>query len=453
MKFPVNRPILFSILLIACTSIYGLLAYVVDRSDFIILSLLYTSLFYLTWKFYNLKKHSSHILFILGLLFRLVLFGAIPFLSQDFYRFIWDGHLLLEGINPYLLTPDELMQRGEVTILQSKVLHDGMGPLSAGNPTNYPPLNQFFFAIAAWLGGAKIFYSILALRTIILAADIGIYFVGRRLLRAMNFDENRIFWYFLNPFIILELTGNLHFEGVMLFFLILGMYFLHQKRWVWSAICLGSSIAVKLIPLMLLPIVFLYLKARKAILYYTLSCGFVVLTFLPFLSNEFFRDYFSSINLWFQSFEFNASFYYLIRWIGYQFVDYNIIRSAGPILGLLVLLLVCWLAMREKNRSFPELITSMLFALTIYLLLATTVHPWYLATPLLLSIFTRYSYVYVWSLLIILSYYTYSLPDFKENMWILLAEYGLVLSVLIHELYDQEPLLPKIQVLIGRKKS
>ncbi len=415
---------------------YSVFACDLNREDFIRLLSLYGALFFLSWKIFQLEKGNFKVLLGAAIIFRLIFLFSIPNLSQDFYRFIWDGKLLLQGISPYIFTPNELIANPPIEGAEN--LLNGMGELSAGNPTNYPPLNQLFFALAALLGGKSILGAVVSLRLFIIAADVGIFYFGRKLLRKLNLPENRIFWYLLNPFIVIELTGNLHFEGVMVFFLLVSLYYLYQKRWLVSAFWFACSVSVKLIPLLFLPLLFRYLKPKKALAYYTTSVFLVLLSFLPFLSDEFLNNYSASVGLWFQKFEFNASIYYLIRWIGYQVQGYNIIQSAGPLLGLIVFLFVILKSWDRRNKTHYGLLTSMLFSISIYLFLATTVHPWYLVTPLFISIFTGYRFVVVWSLFVVLSYSAYAGAGFEENLWLVALEYLVVFGVMGYEIFRRK---------------
>ena len=419
-------------MLLSCLGFYWSFAYDLARTDIIKLFSLYAAVFFLSWKLFQVQKNNTLFLAIAALLFRLIFLFAIPNLSQDFYRFIWDGHLLLQGYNPYVSIPSEIVSTNPFEGAQG--LYTGMGALSAENPTNYPPLNQLFFALAALVGGKNILGGIITLRLLVISADVGVFYFGRKLLRKLGLPENRIFWYLLNPFIIIELTGNLHFEGVMIFFLLLALLFLVQRKITVSVIFFSFSVLTKLIPLIFLPNLLKNLGVKKGIFYCLSVVAVVLLFFFPFYSETFAGNYAQSIGLWFQKFEFNASFYYIIRWIGYQFVDYNIIQLAGPVLALLTFLAVLEISLIRNNDSLKSLLISMMFALIVYLLFSTTVHPWYLATPLFLSIFTRYRFVMLWSLMIVLSYFTYSNFGLKENLWLVALEYLVVFGFMGYEM-------------------
>ncbi|MGB5653643.1 MAG: mannosyltransferase, partial [Robiginitalea sp.] len=244
-----------SILLVALGLVfYGVFGYELNRSDSIRLVTLFAALFFLSYKLIQFEKWNLRFMVTSGLLFRAVLLFALPNLSQDFYRFIWDGNLILEGLNPYLLTPDAWMARGGPAFPEVSELYEGMGSLSSANYSNYPPVKQYFFALCVYLGGQTVLGSVISMRLMIILADLGILYFGRRVLKKINRAPHLIFWYFLNPLVIIELTGNLHFEGVMLFFFILAMFLMVSGKWFLAVIPYALSIGVKLIPLLFLPL-------------------------------------------------------------------------------------------------------------------------------------------------------------------------------------------------------
>lgn len=432
---------------------YWFFAYGLERSDFSKLIALYSALFLLAYILIERYRLNFWSLAFLGIAFRFVFIGAIPNLSQDFYRFIWDGRVLAQGLSPYLFTPDHAASSG-ITIAQADELKQGMGPLSASHFSNYPPVNQLFFAIAALLGGKSIFAPLVVLRAMVILADIGILYFGKKILERLNLPLQNIFWYFLNPFIIIELTGNLHFEGVMLFFLIWGLFLLFKGNWLWAAMLIGISVSVKLLPLLFLPLFFQYfvynfkaprifqtfgIMDKRLPVFYVVIILTTSITFLPFLSSEFIENFLATITLWFQNFEFNASVYYLIRWIGYKAVGWNIIGLAGKILPVVVLLFVVALAFFRKNRGPQQLVSAMLLAVSFYFLLSTTVHPWYIATPLLLSVFTKFRFPIVWSFVVMLSYSAYGKNGFNENLWLVALEYVVAIGFMIWEVNKMDP--------------
>ncbi|WP_299669324.1 mannosyltransferase [uncultured Polaribacter sp.] len=440
--------------------LYFFFAYFLERTQFYTVCFLWFSLFGCFYVLIKNKKTPFATFVGMALLFRLVLLFSIPNLSQDFYRFIWDGRMLLNGFNPYLSLPETFIQQNLQPVAETAILYDGMGELNGSHYTNYPPLNQLCFFIAAFFASKSIFGSVIVLRIIIILADFGILYFGKKLLEHLNLPIKNIFWYVLNPFIIIEMTGNLHFEPVMLFFLIWSLYKLHQQKWIWAAVLLACSISIKLIPLLFLPLFFqwfvtpsdsaqngksMFLRALpnfrvntigifKLMGFYAIILIITVLLFFPFYSSEFLANYTNSVGLWFRNFEFNASFYYVFREIGYLFRGYNEIAIIGKITPIATIVFLLCLSFFRKNKSEIQLITALLFGLCFYYFTATTVHPWYLATPLILGVFTKYKFPLVWTLVIILTYQAYANNPWKENLWVVAIEYLIVFSYLIYEL-------------------
>ncbi len=430
------------LMVLASIVFYGSFAYQLERSDFIKLLSLYAALFFLFYKLVQLNAGNFKFLLWTGIALRAVFIFSIPNLSQDFYRFLWDGRLLVQGINPYLSTPDSFASLGMTGIHQAQTLIDSMGTLNASHYSNYPPLSQGIYALAALLAGKSILGSVIVLRGILIAADIGTVLFGKKLLEKLQLPAHHIFWFFLNPFIIIELTGNLHFEGVMVCFLVGALYFLATKKWLWSGVFLGLSVATKLLPLLFLPVLLPYFIAqfptkataiKKLFIYYITVLATVLVLFLPFLSEAFLQNFGKTLSLWFVTFEFNASVYYLIRWIGFETVGWNIIGTVGTILPVITLLFVLYLSFFRRAASIRQLASLMLLGMCFYLLLSTTVHPWYLTIPLVLSLFTRYRFLLVWSFMIVLSYTAYGPGGFQENLWLVALEYVVVIGYFVWE--------------------
>lgn len=421
---------------------YYFLGFEVDRAQSLILIPLYLTLFFCSYPLI-FKNYSLNQVLGIGILFRLIFLVSTPLLSQDFFRFLWDGMLLSNGLNPYEATPDFLNQTAPLFSTPfSQELYKGMGTLSAEHYSNYPPINQLGFYLASLIGGNSILANIISIRVLLILADLGVFWFGIKLLDYLNRSKKRIGLYFLNPLIIVELTGNLHWEGFMIFFFIFGLYLIFVKnKWKWATIPMAISVASKLIPLLILPLFWRFLKPKKSMLFGLLTLLCLFLFFIPFfLGTDSLSHYLNTIGLWFNRFEFNGSIYYVIRAIGYEVKGYNIIRKLGAVSPYIILGIVAVFTFIRNNKTPQALLTGMLFCLSCYFFIATTVHPWYIVSLVSIALFTNYSYPLIWSALVVLSYATYGNSDFNENYYLIGLQYGIVYGVFLLELIRKESL-------------
>lgn len=379
------------------------------------------------WFFTKENKEDS---FLLGLFLRISLFISIPILSDDYFRFLWDGYLTTEGINPFDFKPNEL----DSTLTNNhftKKLFDGMN--SPNYFSIYPPVNQWVFYLAALTKST--FGGVLVLRSVIIGFEIGTYFIMKNICDRYNINNNKLSWFWLNPLVIIELTGNLHAEGILLFFLLSGLFSLSKLQDFKGGLLLSLSFCSKLFSLIFLPI--LLLKAGKY-RYLKLILGIIplfLISFSPFLNLSNADHYIESLIFYFKSFEFNGSIFNVVRWIGFQLKGFDVIYIAGPILSLIsgiIILFVSW-KYRFKNRKV--IFTGLTLMISTYLFLSPIVHPWYIIIPLALGLFTNLRFPLIWSGFVFLSYSCYdtSLPiDFKHSM--LFLEYLTVFLFLFLDL-------------------
>ena len=417
--------------------LYIIWAYNLARFEHSKLLLIYTVLFGSYYFIVKNQKIKESWLSYLAVLFRLLFLVAIPNLTQDFYRFVWDGRLILEGLNPYLHTPNELMESSIGLFPQMNTLYEGMGALSAKHYSNYPPVHQMPFIIAAFISKHSILGSIVVLRLILISADLGILVFGKKLLKKLNKPTRTMYWFILNPLVIIELTGNLHFEGLMLCLFIMSLYFIHSKKWHMAAVVMALSIAVKLVPVLSLPLFLNKLGWKKSVLFYSVTAAVFIILFIPFFSFGLLENFSATIGLWFSNFEFNASVYYFLKGTLENINGVSVINSMGIIVACVVTLQTSYLLLKKKKET-SQIILMILWILSGYYFISTTVHPWYIISLLLLSVFTNYKFVLVWSYTLILSYIAYNEFSVEECNSILIIEYTPVILMLGWELYSKK---------------
>jgi rSAM/selenodomain-associated transferase 2 len=204
----------------------------------------------------------------LGVVWRLPFVAAPPRLSNDIYRYVWDGRVQRLGHNPYVSAPgDPGLQH----------LHSPVTRLTehAALPTIYPPAAELYFRLVAAAGE-----SVLAFKLAFLLCDLLTIAMLWRILRA----ERRSPWWLLgyawHPLVVLEGIGGGHVDllGVLLISAVV-LAFAEGRR-VTGAVLFALAAAVKFLPVVLVPLFWRRLRLRDVLAGVTALAG-LYLWFVP----------------------------------------------------------------------------------------------------------------------------------------------------------------------------
>ena len=166
-----------------------------------------------------------------AVMFRLSVLWVTPgFLSDDIYRYVWDGLVQHAGINPYHYPPEA----PELGFLRDDTIFPMINRKWA--LTIYPPAAQLFFRALAWLWPGQL----VAMKTIILLADVGSIALLLCLLKQLHLPQSRIVLYAWHPLVVVELGISGHLDGLMLPFVLLAwLCMMHNRSWL-----VGVSLAI-----------------------------------------------------------------------------------------------------------------------------------------------------------------------------------------------------------------
>lgn len=403
-----------------CLGIFAL-GYSFPRSSFYTNFFIYSALF-VFYGYLYIKADTGRLikqLLLLGVMVRLLLLVSLPPWSDDYVRFIWDGHQMYQGHSPYSNKPSEVLET------RSDFFLEQLFPLlnSPDYYSVYPPSNQLLFAMAVWLAGENLLVAVMVMRLFLLAFEILTFYLIIQLLRNLGLPSKKVLLYALNPLVIMEIVGNLHFEGMMLSFILVGFLLLIQSMYTLSGLALGAAVAIKLSPLILVPAFFQYLSKRAFVRFFFGGLLLIVLGFYPVFGKNYYSGFFESLSLYVDSFEFNASVYYIIRQLGFWIEGYNVIGYWGPILKIVALSMILFITFRQKIQDHHSFLNTIMLIYWMFFLFSTVVHPWYIIPAFGLSLFTKQNSFLIWTYLIFLSYHAYQQEPYQENIWVLLLEY------------------------------
>ena len=212
-----------------------------------------------------------------------------PLLSDDLYRYVWDGRVASHGINPFLHAPDAPALKG----LRDAQIWPGINHKHV--PTIYPPASQALFWLNAELGGALI-----SLKLLWLALEAAAMALAAWLLRERGWSRQELTLaaaiYALNPTVCVEVAWSGHLDvlayGALTLALLCGSRPTSRERDPFlSGLWFGVSVAAKLLPMVLLPLLLFSprrreswpITIRRRVTLGVVALGVVALSYLPLL--------------------------------------------------------------------------------------------------------------------------------------------------------------------------
>ncbi len=344
------------------------------------------------WPAMGLAGHSAggtSLLWIItvGSILRLMMLPSTPILEDDYYRYLWDGGVVAAGENPYRYPPEDILAPSDYNAkvppsLDRLALESGPILERINHPrlrTIYPPVAQAAFALAHLISP----WSILSWRLILTILDMLTFglliMILHRIKRPLALSA--VYWW--NPLLIKEIYNSCHMDVIVLPLILLAVLLAARRRYSWSAATLALATAVKIWPVVLLPLLLRPVLRDRRQLATALLTFFLplFLLFMPVLQAGMARA--SGFAAYGEYWEMNDALFMLFSWLVQPLT-----RAIGVTVGreglvtrfMVSGLLVAWtikITFREGALDLSELCRRALLVISALFLLSPTQFPWY----------------------------------------------------------------------------
>ena len=289
------------------------------------------------------------LIWIVAIATRLVMLPARPSLSDDAWRYVWEGRVVAAGYNPFSLPPDA----PELAFLRDKnydaINHKHMA-------TIYPPAAQGVFALAA-----RVAPNMAAQKICFMLFDLGTLALVMLLLARRGLNPARAVIYGWSPLVIVEFAHSAHMDAVAIFFLLLALLFIERGQRARGMTAVALSFLAKFTAVLLAP--FLVVRKRFAA-GVPLAVAIMIAGYLPFAGAG--AKLWTSLGVYGRTWNFNSLVYRLLEGV---WGNPDAIRF---LLAGVVVVFAAWRALRDK-----DVVRYAAAVIACALLLSPTVYPWY----------------------------------------------------------------------------
>jgi len=376
---------------------------------FLFLSTLYLIAVFLVIKIMPIEKQNWRLtgtILFFAVIFRLGLIAPDPaVLSKDMYRYIWDGRVQQNGINPYRYPPGAV----ELEHMRDDRIFPNIN--RKNYPTLYPAGAQVFFRIFYMLVGD----SVTGYKSIMVFFDMLTLLVLAALLKTWGLNLSRIIVYAWNPLVIFEIAYSGHLEGLTVFLMVAALYLSAIHKKIPAIIMLALSAAVKMYPALLIAAFLNRGDRMKGIITFSAT---LMLLYLPFIGAGGKISGFLPVYLKNPHESFNLGLKYLLMRL-IPGLDYYLL-SLLFIIALAIAAVIVFLKEKKDAEGFryAYILTGLLMVL-----MPASLHPWYVILIIpFLTIYPSPAWL-IFTLTVTLSYLKYTSPQGMMPAWVLLAEY------------------------------
>lgn len=338
------------------------------------------------------------IIILFALLFRLTLFCSEPSLSEDIYRYQWDGKLVNEGINPYRFVPGSSELVSLRDFRYEMINHKEIG-------TPYGPLVIMVFSVAE-----RITSSVYFMKVPFILFDCLTIVLILRMLAFSGVSRCNIIFYAWNPLVVVEVAGSGHNDSLGVFLLLGTLYLIQRGKYLSAAVGFAFAFMAKYFTLLFLPAILKHFrKGEWVVIPLVLFSGY-------FYFGEHLEPHVLNLMQVGSAWRFNDSLFSLLLFLtGSLYLSKALVISV-----ILALAVIVWYSGRPVLESAMIMIGGAL-------MLTTTLQPWYL---LWIVPFLCFSPNRAWLLLTALTMLAYHVliryqaeGIWAESLWVKLVIY------------------------------
>ena len=354
-----------------------------------------------------------------GVLFRITLLFSPPGLSDDVYRYLWDGRVQAAGINPYAYPPAS----GELAFLRDDAVFPRVNHPDV--PTIYPPLAQIFFEICY-----LVYPSILTLKTALVLFDLLTAWFLLGLIRLYDQHPGQLLIYLWHPLLLVEVAGNGHIDAMGVAFMVFAFLYLQVGGYARAFAALALSCLSKFFAICLVPVFWRWICGRTArssegrlpagfrpqtVWPVVIFAAIMAVGYLPY--REAGENLFAGLLVYAEHWSFNAPVFYILS---------HLFESPFWARAVIAVLFAGAVILFTFSRMPP--IQAGFFLVGAFLLLTPTLHPWYAIWIIPFMVFYRQPAWLIFTGLIAISYQVLikyaSEGIWEEAVWVKCVLFG-----------------------------